>query len=111
MKGLLSVAATFPGVTIILVLCVRSALYGPMNSHLPQKKFFNCPHCSTEYWVTYQTTTLHRDSGSAYCKACRKKMIEWNAFSQPSFSAVLDSLNDDRPLPSSLGYRPYRKLA
>ena len=57
--------------------------------------------------VTYKATAT-RDSGSAYCKVCRKKMIEWNDYSQPSFSPVLESLNDDRPLPSSLRPRPHR---
>ena len=90
-----------------LVLCLSPALYGLMNSPAPSTKFFTCPHCPTEYWVSYKAS-LTRDSGSAYCKVCRKKMIEWNDYSQPSFSPVLESLNDDRPLPSSLRSRPHR---
>jgi len=63
----------------------------------PGSTIFQCPHCATEYHVTYRPT-LTRDSGSAYCKACRKKMIEWNDYSQPSFMPVLESLRDDGPL-------------
>jgi hypothetical protein len=59
---------------------------------LPKK--FACPHCATEYFVTYKPFPT-RDSGTAYCKVCRKKMIEWNDYEQPSFMPVLPSLRDD----------------
>jgi hypothetical protein len=55
---------------------------------------FKCPHCKSEYRVTYKATPT-RDTGTAYCKGCRKKMIEWNDYGQPFFVPVLDSLNDD----------------
>jgi transcription elongation factor Elf1 len=77
-----------------------------MNNPAPHTKFFTCPHCPTEYWVSYKET-LTRDSGSAYCKACRRKMIEWNDYAQPSFSPVLDSLNEDRLPPPRAGRQRY----
>jgi hypothetical protein len=52
-------------------------------------EFFRCPHCAAKYWVTY-TTTRTRDTGSAYCVECRKKMIEWNDVRQPSFSPATE---------------------
>ena len=61
---------------------------------------FNCPHCETEYRVTYQQS-LTKDSGSAYCKNCRKKMSEWNDYKQPSFTAVSDKLRDEWPTNTS----------
>ena len=62
--------------SIALALCLSVALYDLMNSPAPSSKFFRCPHCPTEYWVTYSATPT-RDSGSAYCKVCRKKMIDF----------------------------------
>jgi transcription elongation factor Elf1 len=76
-----------------------------MESPAPRTKFFKCPHCPTEYWVSYKATPT-RDSGSAYCKVCRKKMIE-NDYSQPSFSPVLESLNDDHMPPPREGRQRY----
>ena len=57
---------------------------------------FRCPHCATDYTVTYKRA-LTKDSGNAYCKNCRKKMIEWNDYQQPSFVAVSESLRDEWP--------------
>jgi hypothetical protein len=61
-----------------------------------KKMSFRCPHCATEYDVTYTHSTT-KDSGSAYCKNCRKKMSEWNDYPQPSFTAVSESLRDTWP--------------
>lgn len=61
---------------------------------------FNCPHCVTGYRVTYKATA-RKDSGSAYCKNCRKKMIEWNDYQQPTFIAVSESLRDEWPTNTS----------
>ena len=77
-----------------------------MDSPAPRSKFFRCPYCPTEYWVRYQETPT-RDSGSAYCKVCRKKMIEWNDYTQPSFKPVLDSLDEDRLPPPRAGRQRY----
>jgi hypothetical protein len=75
---------------------------------VPQKKF-ECPHCATEYFVTYKATST-RDSGTAYCKLCRKKMIEWNDYGQPTFTPALASLRDDelpRPQLTKVRRQPY----
>ena len=60
---------------------------------------FNCPHCATAYHVMYNATVT-KDSGSAYCKKCRKKMSEWND-QQPSFIAVSEKLRDEWPTNTS----------
>jgi transcription elongation factor Elf1 len=58
---------------------------------LPQdfspRKLFQCPYCEARYAVIY-TSTPTRDSGSAYCKVCRRRMSEWNAYTQPSYSLL-----------------------
>jgi hypothetical protein len=90
---------------VLAALSGRALCWGmPDPSSLPH--IFRCPHCKTEYRVTY-TATLTRDSGSAYCKGCRKKMIEWNDYGQPSFTPVLDNLNEDRLPPPRAGRQRY----
>jgi len=64
-----------------------------MKGQKPLQDVFKCPHCSTEYAITYQRTK-NRDSGSAYCKVCRKKMCEWNAFAQPTFTPLDSKLRE-----------------
>jgi len=63
------------------------------------RTIFKCPHCATDYYVSFRPTPT-KDSGTAYCKVCRKKMIAWNDYSQPSFTPVMESLNEDLPRPS-----------
>jgi transcription elongation factor Elf1 len=60
---------------------------------LPDDRF-NCPHCRARYSVTY-TRTATRDSGSAYCKVCRRRMVEWNAYKQPSYTPLDQSRSYD----------------
>ena len=49
--------------------------------------------CATD--IGLLTRSWPKDSGSAYCKNCRKKMSEWNDYPQPSFTAVSEKLRDE----------------
>ena len=52
------------------------------------KGSFECPHCQARYVVNHLPRTATRDSGSVYCEACRRRMCQWNAYEQPTFSMV-----------------------
>jgi predicted Zn finger-like uncharacterized protein len=52
---------------------------------------FQCPHCGAEYRVSFSETPI-RDSGTAYCMGCRRKMAEWNDYEQPVFTAMAEVL-------------------
>jgi len=48
---------------------------------------FDCPHCGGVYAVRY-THLPTRDSESAYCEVCRRKMSHWNSTERPSYTLI-----------------------
>jgi transcription elongation factor Elf1 len=44
---------------------------------------FACPHCGTEYQVTFSLPA--RDSGSASCEVCHRVMVNWTDSASPSY--------------------------
>ncbi len=43
-----------------------------------------CRHCGAQYLVSYTELPI-ADSGSVYCDACRRRMIQWNSSQKPSY--------------------------
>ncbi len=59
----------------------------PESRKIEDSSVFACPHCTERYWVSYTRTPV-RDSGTAYCQTCRKRMSEWNSTAQPSYTII-----------------------
>jgi transcription elongation factor Elf1 len=57
------------------------------------KGTFNCPYCGSLYTVSY-THSAFRDTGSAYCNVCNRKMNTWDSTDQPSYTLIIKR---DRP--------------
>jgi len=55
---------------------------------------FKCPHCDVQYRVSISHAPT-RDSGTAYCVGCRRKMSEWNDYEQPVFIPMAKGLQSE----------------
>ena len=56
---------------------------------------FKCPHCDVQYRVRISHAPT-RDSGTAYCVGCRRKMSEWNDYEQPVFTPMAKGLQSEK---------------
>jgi hypothetical protein len=54
---------------------------------IPSSHLFHCPYCEAGYTVRY-THSPTRDSESAYCEVCHRKMSQWNSTEQPSYTLI-----------------------
>jgi len=54
---------------------------------------FDCSYCGAVYAVRYAQLPV-RDSESAYCKNCHRKMSHWNSTEQPSYTLIERPLRD-----------------
>jgi transcription elongation factor Elf1 len=57
----------------------------PKTHDISPKGTFYCPYCGSLYAVHY-THSAFRDTGSAYCNVCSRKMSTWNSTDQPSYT-------------------------
>ena len=48
---------------------------------------FTCRHCGARYVVSYTELPV-ADSGSVYCKCCKRRMVQWNSALQPRYRLV-----------------------
>src|SRR6266542_5818257 len=48
---------------------------------------FDCPYCGAVYAVRYTQLPV-RDSESAYCENCHRRMSHWNSTEQPSYTLI-----------------------
>src|SRR5438128_12288526 len=48
---------------------------------------FECPHCGAVYSVRYTQLPV-RDSESAYCENCHRKMSQWHSTAQPCYTLI-----------------------
>ncbi len=48
---------------------------------------FDCPHCGAVYSVRYTQLPI-RDSESAYCENCHRKMSQWHSTARPCYSLI-----------------------
>jgi predicted Zn finger-like uncharacterized protein len=48
---------------------------------------FDCPHCGAVYSVRYTQLPI-RDSESAYCENCHRKMSQWHSTARPCYTLI-----------------------
>src|SRR5260370_37488629 len=48
---------------------------------------FDCPHCGAVYSVRYTQLPI-RDSESAYCENCHRKMSQWHSTARPWYTLI-----------------------
>lgn len=48
---------------------------------------FSCRHCGAQYVVSYTELSV-ADSGSVYCKCCKRRMVQWNSALKPRYRLV-----------------------
>src|SRR6266702_449126 len=48
---------------------------------------FDCPHCGAIYSVRYTQLPV-RDSESAYCENCHRKMSQWHSTARPCYTLI-----------------------
>src|SRR3981189_2077778 len=56
---------------------------------------FKCPHCDVQFRVRISHAPT-RDSGTAFCVGCRRKMSEWNDYEQPAFTPMGKGLQSEK---------------
>jgi hypothetical protein len=67
----------------------RQGVYDALmrTSSIAYGDYFICRHCGAQYLVRYTELPI-TDSGSVYCDVCRRQMIQWNSFREPSYKLV-----------------------
>jgi hypothetical protein len=65
----------------------------PRSSGMSLCETFDCSYCGAVYAVRYAQLPV-RDSESAYCKNCHRKMSHWNSTEQPSYTLIERPLRD-----------------
>ena len=70
-----------------LLVCHRTTQQNSRSMNMPSRNVFFCPHCEAQYVVSFEQLPV-ADSGSVYCKCCRRRMVQWNSALEPRYRLV-----------------------